>query len=95
MIKSPVSVTLNTSTYAAVTLGASAAYGFTVHAVNSSGEILPFYFATDSAGSDGALCPSIGMGWPEYYNARETVMYAKAYGEASTLVLRPGKFVQK
>ena len=49
MIKSPVSVTLNTSTYAAVILGSSAAYGFTVHAVNSSGEILPFLL-TQQAG---------------------------------------------
>lgn len=92
MIRSPQSIDLNTSTYVAVTLGnIPIAQGFSVYVVDANLELVSFYFATDATGTDEAPAPPVGLSWDGRQPANETVLYAKATVDNSTLVFRPSE----
>ena len=93
MIKSPITATLNSSTYTALTLGDDDAYGFLVTVVES-GVLVPFYYATDASGTDEAPAPDMGKGWPHYAPTGATVIYLKAMSGTPTAVLDPGSWVE-
>jgi len=94
MIKSPKSFALNSSTYTAITLGDDDAFGFAVYAVDESGDMAPFYYATDETGTDEVIAPTIGLAWPHYEKQGGTVLYAKSISGTPDLVLNPAVFVK-
>lgn len=94
LIKSPITATLNSSTYTALTLGDEDAYGFLVTVVED-GLLVPFYYATDAAGTDEAPSPDVGRGWPHYASMGTTVIFLKAVSGTPTAVLDPGHVVER
>jgi len=92
MIKSPKTIELNDSTYTAITLGDDDAFGFAVYAVDSDGEMAPFYYATDESGTDEVIAPAIGLSWSHYEMQGATLLYAKAISGTPALVLNPATY---
>lgn len=91
MIKTPGSTELNSSTYTAITLGEGQfAYGFSIYAIDTAGDLSAFYIAVDSAGTGEALVPDIGLSWSGYQSIGRTVLYAKSLSGTPDLVLLPG-----
>ena len=61
-------------------------------AVDSTGSLVPFYYATDADGTDEAPCADIGKGWGHYEKAGATVIYVKAFSGTPTAVLDPASW---